>query len=273
MIKLIISASFLSRNSILTGIFFCTTLFAGCATIIHPPLLPDEKQITLESARDSWAQVLNSHVDPKGRVNFKNLDKDYLPLYRYIKFVAQSDPISHPERYSTSDERLAYYLNSYNALAMYGVLSKGTPQDFGQIWDRANFFKLTVFNIGGKKISLYDYENKVIRPLGDPRIHFALNCMVRGCPRLPQKPFLAETVQSTLNTLSKEFVNHPRHVEALHKARLVRISEIFKFYTEDFVNEQSDSSLITYINHYRIDPIPEHYKVEFIPYDWTINNQ
>lgn len=273
MIKLILSEVFLSRSSILTGILFCTILFSGCATIIYPPLLPDEKKIAQESALDSWAQVLNSHVDHKGRVNFENLDKDYLPLYRYIKFVAQSGPMNNPERYSTFDERLAYYLNSYNALAMYGVLSKGIPQDFGQIWDRAEFFKLTVFNIGGMKISLYDYENKIIRPLGDPRIHFALNCMVRGCPRLPKKPFLAETVQSTLNTLSKEFVNHPRHVEALHAEQMVRISEIFRFYTEDFVNTQSAPSLITYINNYRTDPIPEHYKVEFIPYDWTINNQ
>ena len=45
-------------------------------------------------------------------------------------------------------------------------------------------------------MSLYTFENEVIRPLGEPRVHFALNCLVRGCPRLPPTPFVAERLDA-----------------------------------------------------------------------------
>ena len=55
-------------------------------------------------------------------------------------------------------------------------------------------------------ISLYDYENKVIRPVGDPRVHFVLNCMVVDFPRLPDKPFARDMLDSQLNEASFEFL-------------------------------------------------------------------
>ena len=78
---------------------------------------------------------------------------------------------------------------------------------------------------------MYDYENDVIRPLGDPRIHFALNCMVKACPRLPQEPFRAENLDETLNALAREFVNDPRHVQVVEASHKVRLSEILSFYS------------------------------------------
>ncbi len=273
MIKLTTMKKISSRFPLLGGILLFAIFLSGCATVLHLPVVPSEKEISQELAESSWAQVLSHFVDLKGRVNFKNLGSNPLSLHRYVRFIAQSSPMKHPEKFPTHEERLAYYLNSYNALAMYGILSTGFPRDFEKFWDRASFFKFTVFNIGGEDISLYDYENKIIRPLSDPRVHFALNCMVKGCPRLPQTPFFAEDIHPILTTLSEEFVNHPRHVQVLDSARLVRISEIIKFYTEDFVNAQSSPSLIAYINRYRKVEIPENYNVEFIPYDWTVNNQ
>jgi hypothetical protein len=79
---------------------------------------------------------------------------------------------------------------------MYGVVYHKIPSDFNRFIDRARFFKFTENNIGGKHISLYDYENKIIKPMGDPRVHFALNCMVVDCPRLPDKPFAPEILDS-----------------------------------------------------------------------------
>lgn len=262
-----------SRYFLLGAIFLIIPFFSGCTKVMHPPSISGEEEISQELAESSWAQVLKRFVDAEGRVDFKNLGNNPLPLYRYIRFISQTSPMKHPEKFSTHEERLAYYLNSYNALAMYGVLSRGPNRNFEWFWDRFSFFKFTTFNIGGENISLYNYENEIIRPLGDPRVHFALNCMVKSCPRLPQTPFLAETMHSMLTTLSEEFVNHPYHVQVLESAHLVRVSQIFKFYTEDFVNEQSAPSLIAYINRYRKITIPENYKVEFIPYDWTVNNQ
>lgn len=125
--------------------------------------------------------------------------------------------------------------------------------------------------MAGVPISLYDYENKVIRALGDERVHVALNCMSVGCPRLPRTPFLADTLDQALQRESHLFFNDPRHVAVDHARRVARLSEILAFFPEDFLAKAP--TLIDYVNRYRSDKIDPAYRVEFIPYDWTINRQ
>ncbi len=259
-------------------IFVCACLafiFTGCTTIVEPPIMSGRpgETVSRKDAQESWAQVLNAHVDEQGRIDFRGIADHPNPLYRYIAYVAQTSPRRSPERFPDRETQLEYYLNSYNALAMYGVIVRGFPKDFHRFSDRAGFFKLTEYRIGGKLQSLYDYENDVIRPLGDPRVHFALNCMVRACPRLPRTPFRARSVNEILDVLTVEFVNDPRHVDVLQADKKVRLSEIFRFYKEDFVGADRSPSLIAYINRYRKEPIAENFKVEFIDYDWTVNAQ
>jgi hypothetical protein len=50
-----------------------------------------------------------------------------------------------------------------------------------------------------------------------------------------------------------------------------KVSEILKFYTEDFLAKAP--SLAAYVNRYREVKVPEDYAVGFIAYDWTINRQ
>ena len=264
------------RNSVVAPsrwIILLSLLMAGCATIVQPPsvLQTGNVKILDELALRSWAQVLESSVDWRGRVDFHNLEINRESLDNYVSYIAEVSPEKNPERFPTVEDQLAYYINSYNALAMYGILAHDFPADFHSLLDRAKFFKFTRFKIGGKEISLYDFENDVIRPLGDPRIHFALNCMVKACPRLPQAPFHAENLNATLDRLTREFVNHSGHVQVLKTAGLVRLSAIFRFYKKDFVNPKNSSSLIAFINRYRDKPINENLKVEFIAYDWTVN--
>ncbi len=254
-------------------IFVFAVFVSGCATTIHPPFSNSKKKISSSLANNSWEQVLTRFVDSEGRVDFNRLSHHSLPLRRYVRFISQTSPTRHPDEFPTRGAQLAFYINSYNAVAMYGVISSGFPEDFDGVSGRAKFFIFTDFNVGGEDISLYDYENDVLRPLGDPRIHFALNCMVKSCPRLPQIPFYKKTIDQFLDSLTVEFVNDSRHVRVIESARLVRLSAIFDFYTEDFVNRQTAPSLIAYINRYREDRIPENFEVEFIDYDWTVNSQ
>ncbi|MCI0400628.1 MAG: DUF547 domain-containing protein [Gammaproteobacteria bacterium] len=55
-------------------------------------------------------------------------------------------------------------------------------------------------------MSLYAYENDVIRKLGEPRVHFALNCVALGCPILPKKPFTGKWLDAELE---RETLMHP----------------------------------------------------------------
>ena len=226
-----------------------------------------------QKAVQSWNKVLQQYVDNQGRTDFITLAKSPQDLKFYVDFVARVSPTTHPELFKTKELILAYHINTYNALAMYGVLDRGIPKAFDGFFKRASFFKFRKIIIGGKKTSLYDYENKVIRPLNEPRAHFALNCMVKDCPRLPQRAFVAEKLDEDLNKLTYEFFSKPKHLRRDQKKKTVYVSAILDFYTKDFVPSGKASDLGQYINQYVTDPIPDSFRIKFIDYDWTINQQ
>jgi hypothetical protein len=229
------------------------SLLTACAVNVPPPKTGASSPVA--DPQKAWASVLSRYVDPNGKIDFAALSHDRGELDAYVAWIASVSPANTPASFPNQDAKLAYYLNAYNALAMYNVLESGMPKDLNAV--KVRFF--------------YDLENKIIRPMGDPRVHFALNCMVRGCPRLPREPFRADQVQMELEATAQYFLNEDRNVQVDADKQTVRFSEILKFYTEDFLKKAP--SLPAYANKYRDSKIPEAYKVDFIPYDWTLNQK
>lgn len=226
-----------------------------------------------KQATQDWEYVLANYVDEEGRTNFKALSEDITPLENVVTFIGFASPTATPELFTSPEEVMSYHINSYNALAMFGVIEKGIPDGFTSFFSRAAFFKFRDVVIGGKVTNLYDYENDVIRRLNEPRAHFALNCMVKDCPRLPKTPFYPESLNETLEQLTHEFFNKQKHFYLDHKRKRAYVSEILDFYTEDFVASGRAKDLPQYINQYIEQAIPSNYKLRFIDYDWRINAQ
>lgn len=226
-----------------------------------------------EEALRSWSQVLNEFVDDQGRVDFRALADSRTELDAFVDFVGHIGPSSDPSQFETRASVLAYHINAYNALAMHGVIETGIPSGFTNFIRRAVFFKFRDIVVAGESTSLYDYENDVIRPLGEPRVHFALNCMVRACPRLRREPFRAAVLDTQLDAAAREFFSKERNLRIDTDRREVWLSEILDFYTGDFVPDGGRRDLIGYVNQFLHVPVDEPYEVRFIPYDWRINQQ
>ena len=258
-------------KNLLKSMTLLSSLALGACVTTHQT--PEEIKVDCGSPANCWSEVLKKHVNEKGQVNFDAVARDRAALSTYVRYIGSESPQSNPEKFVSSDEKLAYYLNSYNALAMWGVVENGIPQDFDSFFKRLGFFKFNEYNIGGIYTSLYDYENDVIRAVGDPRVHFALNCMSVGCPRLPKEPFLAKNLNDTLEAAALEFFGSPTYLRVNDEQKIVYISEILKFFTVDFVGPGKSPNLIAYVNKYSAKKIPETYEVEFIPYNWTVNRQ
>jgi uncharacterized protein DUF547 len=237
------------------------SLLAACATLPIP-----SPTSGTEHADDAWARVLATRVDERGRVDFAGLAAHRADLDAYVAHVASTSPdsIADPKR------RLAYLINAYNALSMYNVLDSGIPQRL-DLLGRVRFFWLKRAVIGGKSISLYDLENDTIRPIGDERVHFALNCMAVSCPRLPRAPFDGAILDRQLDDAAREFFTEPRNLTVDPPQREIRLSEILRFYKEDFLRKAP--SLEDYVDRWREEKLPRDYTVRFFPYDWTINRQ
>src|SRR5262245_7527680 len=114
----------------------------------------------------AWTNVLSRHVDDSGRIDFDSLRQNHTDLDRVVAFIAAVDPDSQPQRFPDNHSRLAFYINAYNALAMYGAVQAGVPESLSGL-TKFTFFYLRTFTVGEKSISLYKFENDVIRPLGD----------------------------------------------------------------------------------------------------------
>lgn len=222
-----------------------------------------------QATRD-WAAVLETCVDSRGYVDFRGLSANPAQLQRFVDWIAAVDPASHPELFADADAVLSYHLNAYNALAMRQVLAFDIPDKLTTL-RRLRFFRRSKVTVGGRQMSLEDYENEVIRKLGDPRVHVALNCMSESCPRLPREPFAAAGLQSQLDREARKFYSESRNVRIDDASRTVYLTEIMDFFPEDFTAVAP--SLIAYANRYREQKIPGDYRVRFTPYDWTTIRQ
>jgi hypothetical protein len=237
------------------------SLVAACSTLPIP-----SSSVDASDADRAWARVLATDVDERGRVDFAGLAGHRADLDAYVAHVAATSPdeIVDPKR------RLAYLINAYNALSMYGVLDAGIPQRLDWL-GRLRFFWLQRVVMGGQSISLYDLENQKIRPIGDERVHFALNCMSVSCPRLPRVPFEGAIIDRQLDDAAYGFFAEPRNLSVDAAQREIWLSEILSFYEDDFLRQAP--SLADYVDRWRDRKLPTGYKIRFVPYDWTINRQ
>jgi hypothetical protein len=241
----------------------------GCATFVPPPArTAAAPQQPAPHADQAWARVLEQFVDAQGRVDFAGLRAAPADLHTMVRHVAAT-PV---ESLAPGPMRLAHVINSYNALSMFNVIELGIPASNQSLWSRAQFFITRTFDVGGKRLSLYDFENKVIRPMGEPRIHWALNCSAVSCPTLPRTPFSAGPLDAQLEREARLFFSDSKHVRVDHDQRVIWLSEIFSFFPEDFVPLHAPS-FAAYASRYTPAPLPSDYVTRFIPYDWTIARQ
>ncbi len=233
--------------------------------------VPDVSGAKTIKPNTAWAKVLHKYVNKKGQTDFEGLRDNPDNLHVFVEYISRVSPMNKPEMFKSENAKLAFYMNSYNALSMYNVIDSEIPETLAGA-RKVGFFYFKKMIIGGEKMSLYSYENDIIRKMGNEKIHFALNCMAAGCPRLPRKPFTARNIQKELNREAWRFFNEDRNVRVDHDKKIVWLSEILDFFPEDF--EGKADNLIAYANKFRAkkNRLPVDYKVEFIPYDWTVNN-
>ena len=243
------------------------SLLGGCSTWVPAPSVPTP---TTEAASQAWSRVLETYVNEHGEVNFAGLMRDRADLDLVVRHVADTPLASLPD----GPQRMAHMINAYNALSMFNVLQSGIPASHAG-WNKVTFFVLRKMDIGGQAMSLYSFENEVIRPdarsRNDPRIHFALNCSAVACPVLPRRPFTAAGLDAELEHETRAFFARPENYRVDASKRTLWISQLLEFYAEDFVPGAAPS-LLAYANGYAPQPAPPDYELRFTPYDWTIAN-
>lgn len=171
---------------------------------------------------------------------------------------------------SARADRLAYWINLYNAATLKLVLAHYPLENIRQIGgDKRSPWDLPVVRIAGADLSLNQIENEIIRPeFGDARIHFALNCAAQGCPPLRAEAFVAARLDAQLDQACRLALNDSRWVT--RAANTLTLTKLFEWYADDF--RAAAGSVLGFIARYRSDEISEQMDIAYGEYDWALNS-
>jgi len=210
-------------------------------------------------SHDAWNNILKDYVSEKGNVNYKSLKNNQGDITQYINYLGENTP---NEDWS-ENEKLAYWINAYNALTIDLIL-KHYP--IKSIKDIKNPWKQRLWTLGKKSFNLDEIEHEILRNVGEPRIHFAIVCASFSCPKLQNEAFTAEQLDRQLTKATKEFLNDSGRNE-ISKNKL-KLSKIFQWFSKDF---EKNGSLIDFLNQYSDIEISTKAKKTFKDYNWDLN--
>jgi hypothetical protein len=216
--------------------------------------------------------LLKKYVSDKGVVNYGGFKKEQKELKKYLDLISDNAPAKNWSK----DERLAYWMNAYNAFTIQLILDN-SGQDLTSIKDIGSKIKIPFVNtpwdvkfieIGGKKMDLNNIEHGIIRKqFNEPRIHFALVCAAKSCPPLRNEAFTADKLEAQLSNQAEKFINDSSK-NKISKSE-VTISKIFDWYGMDF----KPTPIIEVLNKYSKTKIDSKAKVKYADYDWSLNGK
>jgi hypothetical protein len=224
-----------------------------------------------------YAELLERHtreVDDLARTRV-----DYLALTRssdwrrLVESLAASDPAGLAGR----EQRLAFWINAYNILAIETVVAHypvDSIRDVGSLWRPV--WKRSAGRIAGEPYSLDRIEHEIVRPMGDPRAHAAVICASTSCPALRREPWRAERLDAQLDDAMRRWLADPGKGLRIDRAdRTVTLSKIFDWFEEDF--EAAGGALAFAARHAPPDArawigANPDADVEYFDYDWRLND-
>jgi hypothetical protein len=237
----------------------------------------------------TFAAVLDTHWHD-GLIDYAGLTASRSVLDSYLVEMGAVDPRALDR--APRGTRLAFWINAYNACALALVVDhypierrggaggvgnriKGYPANSVQQIDGT--WKRKFCEIAGQVRSLDDIEHGVIRPMGDPRIHFAVNCASRSCPMLAGDPYTGEDVDAQLDEAVRRFVGDSRHY-AMERGRrrvTIHLNKVLDWYKDDFGGTDGVVAfLLPFLpatdQAYARENGPV--RVRFEDYDWTLND-
>ncbi len=217
----------------------------------------------------SYQALLNSHVQPGKKHGVALMLVDYPAMISDGSLDGVYRELSefNPEHLQGRREKLAFYINAYNILAMKMVADHWPTESikdigtfFRPVWDKP------AGELFGKTVTLGEIEHKILRPMSEPRIHLAIVCASVSCPDLRSEPYTAAKLEAQLDDQARKFLAN-RGKGARVEKKVIMVSRIFDWFEKDFTIY---SGVPAFVERYAGD-LPTLPIDADIPYDWSVN--
>ena len=220
--------------------------------------------VLVRAEHAEWDELLKKHVSATGKVNYQGMKKELPKIKSYLGYLNKVTP----EKDWSKNDKLAYWINLYNASTVYLIASNYplksiTKLSGGKPWDK-KFVKS-----GGKVYALNQIENEIIRPrFKDPRIHAALNCAAVSCPKLLNGAYLPNKLNAQLDKQTRAWIGDVTKNKLTPNK--IKLSKIFEWYADDF---KAGGGVRKFVSKYSIKKflIDPKAKITYLEYDWALN--
>lgn len=234
-------------------------------------------QTRLDHEHRSWTEILDQYV-VDGAVDYRGLGDRGQPAFdAYLDTLRAA---SSAESGWTREERLAFWVNAYNAFTIRLILDHHPLPSIRAI----GFLPLAAFRTrfiplgtDQRMISLNMIENDILRRrFQDPRIHFAIVCASKSCPALLSEAYRATIIDQQLDMAARAFLADPSKNRWDSVAGTLYLSSIFKWFRGDF--ERAAGTVPIFVGRYMHLPDvvasgSRSVRTVFLPYDWSLNEQ
>lgn len=249
---------------------------------------------------EETVKLLEKYVDKDGKVNYELLRRkrgDLSSIFRGLGNIT----FKQYDSWSRQDQ-LALWINAYNLCTLRVVIENypispsrimvlfGYPPN--SIMQISNPWTKYEYEIMGEAYTLREIERGIIFQLFDePRAALALCNATAGGPALRHEPYTGEKLDEQLDDQADLYLSSERGLRINRDRRIVQLSAIFKdsWYGQHFVSKYgtkekfaehsaAQRAVLNFATRYvsrrdREMLMRKDYSIEYIEYDWHLNEQ
>jgi hypothetical protein len=244
-------------------------LFLSIITTLQSCKVKDYASDSKPIDHGMWDKLTKKHVTPEGYVDYEGFLEDSVQVKAYLALLSNHHP---NDEFWSRDERLAYWINAYNAFTVKLIMDHYPVQSIKDIKNGIPFvntvWDIQFIDIEERTYDLNNIEHGIIRPkFEEPRIHFAVNCASVSCPRLRNEAYTAERLDEQLTDQTKSFLADESK-NKISKNQL-ELSKLFTWYGGDFTKD--GQTVVGFVQKYSDRDISDDAKVDYIEYNWDLN--
>jgi hypothetical protein len=235
-------------------------------------------------------RMLDAYVRD-GLVYYRALRSDRGGLDGYVEALANQSIGTAPR-----EEQIAFWVNAYNALVLktvidnYPIGQRSSDLPAGSIRQVPGAFDRTEHRAGRQLVTLDQIEESILTTFDDPRVFLALGRGAVGSPRLRSEAYTAARLEEQLDEAARECVQDSQCIRVDRLDNRIAVSSIFSWREDAFVKAYADSVDPTFNTRSPLERAilglvsPEllrlerafvsanAFQVEFIPFDWSLND-
>lgn len=216
----------------------------------------------------AFTVVLAQIASPDGQIDYAALKANPAPLDRYLGQLRAVSPKNAPHRFKTREDRLAYYLNAYNAFMLAAVRDHCPIDNVNTAYKFGGLFWRVGFVLGDEEVSLSQLESELIAEVkgADAVVRFAMVKGAKGSAPLPTEAYEGATLKAQLAALQTRVASNPALVKP--GTDPLEISQTFEWYLADFGGDP-----LQWLKGVAPDVVGGAKAVKYVPFDWSLNGR